>query len=88
MVVTVSFHIYAWLESGNPRLQVIEAQSGAIHFSWQYQEDKGSGHKPKDKKEIQRLFQNLLLLTCKQEIKNCRLFKTEPNQSHDSIHQT
>ncbi|RLA24210.1 MAG: hypothetical protein DRQ61_01660 [Gammaproteobacteria bacterium] len=76
----MSFHIYAWLENGIPRLQVIEAHSGAIYLSWRYQET-NQDSQPKGKKEIQRLFKDLLLLTCKQEMKNCRLFKTEPDHN-------
>ncbi len=79
----MSFQIYAWLDNGQPRLQIIETQSGAIHLSWRYKDDAGENNKPKDKKEIQRLFKDLILLTCKQEIKNCRLFETKPDPSLD-----
>ncbi len=80
----MSFHIYAWLENGNPRLKVIEPKSGTTYLSWCYQ-DTHEGKKSADKKEIQRLFKDLLLLTCKQEMKNCRLFKTEPDHAYCHI---
>jgi hypothetical protein len=78
----MNFHIYAWLENGLPRLEIVETQSGSTYLSWRYKEEADENNKPKDKKEIQRLFKELLLLTCKQEMKNCRLFKAKPDHSH------
>lgn len=77
----MSFQIYAWLDNGQPRLQIIETLSGVTYLSWRYQEEAGKNSKPKDKKEIQRLFKDLILLTCKQEMQNCRLFETKPAHS-------
>lgn len=56
--------------------QIVDAQSQSICVTWSYH-DPDSGDRS-DKKEIQRLFRDLLLLTCKQRANNCRLFKVEP----------
>ncbi len=76
----MSFHIYAWLENGLPRLRVIEAKSGTTYLSWHYQETEQDGQ-PKEPEEVQRLFKELLLLTCKQEMANCRIFSAKPDHS-------
>ncbi len=68
----MGYIIYAWLENGNPRLQIVDAQSQAVRVSWEYH-NQGEGM-PNDKKEIQRLFRDLLLLSCEQEVEHCRIF--------------
>lgn len=70
----MGYHLYAWLENGKPQLQIIDAQTKSICLSWSYQETKRNG----DVKEIQRLFRDLLLLTCKQELGNYRVFEVKP----------
>lgn len=76
----MSFHIHAWLENGLPRLQVIDAQSGATYLSWHYQEAEQDSQF-KEPEEVQRLFKELLLLTCKQEMANCRMFSAKPDHN-------
>ncbi len=70
----MSFHIYAWLENGKPRLRVEDADSKLTCMSWSYND--GNASSDADKHEIKRLFRELLLLTCKQEVANCRVFET------------
>ncbi|NOR69082.1 MAG: hypothetical protein GQ532_05215 [Methylomarinum sp.] len=70
----MGYYLYAWLENGKPQLQIVEAKSKSICLSWSYQ----ATDKNCDRKEIQRLFRNLLLLTCKQEIGNYRVFEVKP----------
>jgi L-rhamnose mutarotase len=72
----MSYHINAWLEDGMPRLQVIDAQTRTICMSWSYTPNKDQSYK--ERHEIQRLFKELLLLTCKQDISNCRIFNVKP----------
>jgi len=72
----MGYYIYAWLENGNPQLQIVDTQSESVCVTWSYQDPDHVGLG--DKKEIQRLFRDLLLLTCKQEMNNCRIFKAEP----------
>ena len=72
----MSYHINAWLENGDPQLQIIDAQSKSVCMSWSYTAKRGSTGK--DKNEIQTLFRELLLLTCKQEMSNSRVFKARP----------
>mgnify|MGYP003672118201 FL=1 len=69
----MSYHINAWLEDGEPQLQIVDAQSKAVCVSWSYKASKET--RSKDGYEIQRLFRKLLLLTCKQEMANCRVFE-------------
>ena len=78
----MGYYIYAWLESGNPQLQIIEAESKSICLSWSYQAT-DANH---DKKEIQRLFRDLLLLTCKQEMGNYRIFEVKPPVANECIY--
>lgn len=72
----MGYYIYAWLEHGDPRLRVIDAQTGSTCLRWDYH-DSGPSN-PNDKKEIQRLFRELLLLTCRQESRNIRFFNIRP----------
>ena len=72
----MGYYIYAWLENGNPQLQIIDAKSKSVCVSWSYQTL--SNVKTDNKKEIQRLFKDLLLLTCKQEMRNFRIFEVKP----------
>lgn len=78
----MGYYIYAWLEHGNPQLQIIEAESKSICLSWSYQ----ATNTKYDSKEIQRLFKNLLLLTCKQEMRNYRVFEVKPAAVNELIY--
>lgn len=80
----MGYYIYAWLEHGNPRLRVIDVKTGSICLRWDYRTTRP--FKFSDKKEIQRLFRDLLLLTCKQENRNVRSFNLLP--IHDAHHET
>lgn len=73
----MSYHINAWLEDGHPRLEIVDAHSKSVCMSWSYKSR--AGLEGKDKTEIQRLFRELILLTCKQMVTNCRIFETGPN---------
>ncbi len=72
----MGYYIYAWLEKGKPQLQIIDAKSNSVCLSWSYQ--LSINEKNGDKKAIQRLFRQLLLLTCKQELSNYRVFEMRP----------
>ncbi len=78
----MSYYIYAWLENGNPQLQIVESQSNSICLSWSYK----AADTNYDKKEIQRLFRDLILLTCKQEMKNYRIFEVKPPVANESLY--
>jgi hypothetical protein len=69
----MSYYINAWLENGDPRLQIIDAQSKSVCVSWDYLAPKNAENK--DKNEIQRLFKELLMLTCKHKVTNARIFE-------------
>jgi hypothetical protein len=72
------FHIYASLEDQMPTLKVIDAESQKVILFWQYnpknKSNNGTQHKENDRKEIQHLFKELILLTCKQQAVNSRVF--------------
>ncbi|MGH8548023.1 MAG: hypothetical protein ACRERU_05385 [Methylococcales bacterium] len=74
----MGYYIYAWLEHGDPRLRIVDVQTGSICLRWDYR--KSDRLKFSDKKEIQRLFRDLLLLTCRQESQDIRLFNIRPTQ--------
>lgn len=68
----MSYHIYAWIENSKPKLKIVDSVTGAIYLTWTYNEN----HSIKsDKKEIQRLFKELLLLTCKQTLCNSTTYR-------------
>lgn len=62
----MSYYINAWLENGQPQLEIIDAQSKAVSVAWSYETKRNN--KAQAKQEIQRLFRELLLLTCKQDL--------------------
>ncbi|MGD8975994.1 MAG: hypothetical protein PVG91_00205 [Gammaproteobacteria bacterium] len=62
----MGYHIYAWLDEGQPKLRIIDAGSDSVCLDWSYQG--GQVQDPNAKKEIQRLFRDLLLLTCRQSL--------------------
>lgn len=68
----MSWHIYAWLEAGRPRLQVTEAQTESPVLDWTC---RSAGDAQGDDRELKRLFRELILLSCKQEAANVRLFE-------------
>ena len=70
----MSYHIYAWLEKGIPHLQIKDSESKSTYLSWSYQTTESNY----DKQEIQRLFRELILLTCKQKMDNYRIFEAKP----------
>lgn len=70
----MSYHINAWLEDGDPQLEIVDAQTKSVCMSWSYKAR--TSLERKDKTEIQRLFRKLILLTCKQAVTNCRVFET------------
>lgn len=74
----MGYYIYAWLEHGDPRLRVVDVQTGSICLRWDYRSS--DRLTSSDKKEIQRLFRDLLLLTCRQESRNIRSFNIHPIQ--------
>ena len=79
----MGYYIYAWFEDGIPQLQIVDANSGSVCISWKYHND--DLLEINDKKQMQKLFKDLLLLTCKQEINNFRVFKSEPIQDSYNV---
>lgn len=72
----MGYHIYAWLDDGRPKLRVVDAGSQSVCLDWSY--EAGSGEQAEARKEIQRLFRELLLLTCRQSLTPVRRFSILP----------
>ncbi len=70
----MTYQINAWLEDGQPQLQILDSQSQSICMSWSYQP---SPEEDQNKHEIQRLFRELLLLTCKQQATHDRVITNQ-----------
>lgn len=65
----MSYRLNAWLDEGRPRLQVIDATSGAVRLAWRYQEPNSDGQgKDASQRELKRLFRELMLLTVLQNL--------------------
>lgn len=69
----MSWHIYAWLEAGRPRLQVTEAGTENPVLDWTCRSSEGE--QGVDPCELKRLFRELILLSCRQEAANVRVFE-------------
>jgi len=67
----MGYQIEAYLESGKPALKIYDIDKKDLCLSWCYQ---GKCEDPESHTEIQRLFRELLLLTCKQDLHNVRVF--------------
>ena len=72
----MGYQIEAFLEDGKPALRIYDAMSHKLYLSWNYieQHESGNQHSPN---ELKRLFRELILLTCKQDIHNVRIFNAE-----------
>lgn len=68
----MSWHINAWLEAGRPRLQVTEAGSQNPVLDWTC---RSGDAQVDDPCELKRLFRELILLSCKQEAANVRVYE-------------
>ena len=76
----MSFHINACLVDGIPRLELFDSQTGDCRLQWQYNPD--SPDHDAGGAEVQRLFHQLILLTCQQETANVRVFWTAEQDGH------
>lgn len=67
----MSYHIFASVCDGLPSLVIRDSVSGEIVLRW-----KGSGVTSalQGEPETRRLFRELLLLSCRQELANTRIF--------------
>lgn len=64
----MSYTVNAWLEDGAPRLRLINSQSGTTSLAWDL--PKETLHQEKFyKREMQKLFKQLLILACADEQK-------------------
>ena len=75
----MSFHINACLVDGNPCLELFDSHSGDCRLRWQY--NRNNKHSD-DQLEVQKLFHQLIRLTCQQEAANVRVFWTGEPTGH------
>lgn len=62
----MGYRIYAWLDDGRPTLRIVDACSNAECLNWRLpsEDESASG----GQKAVQRLFRDLLLLSCRQRL--------------------
>lgn len=61
--------IDAWLEDGDPRLNILDADTGAVRMRWDYaRPHDAAAHEPAASKALQGLFRKLMLLSCADRI--------------------
>lgn len=68
----MSYDIDAWLENGEPRLQIIDADSGAVRLAWGYRKqeiDESDMNLYLERLAVKDLFQKLFLLSSLRNIK-------------------
>lgn len=73
----MGFQIEAFLDDGKPSLKIYDIQRQCLCLSWTYS---NSNSGPGSQQEVHRLFRELLLLTCKQDMHNVRVFNLSPRQ--------
>ncbi len=64
--ILMSYDINAWLEDGQPRLQIIDADSGAVRLAWQYRRPDPAPSEAEQylqQMAVKALFQELFLLS-------------------------
>ena len=71
----MSYHIYASVSDGMPCLLIRDSVTGRIVLHWT---GDGATSALKGEPETRRLFRQLLLLSCRQEIANTRIFSAHP----------
>lgn len=77
----MGYQIEACIENGKPNLKIYDMTQGDLCLDWHFDGDLASDQ---TKQEVHHLFRQLLLLTCKQELRNIRLFELKnylPNKN-------
>lgn len=73
----MGYQIEAYIEDGKPSLKIYDIKQQSLCLSWTYS---SVPEEQRSQKEVHRLFRDLLLLTCKQDIHNVRVFNLSPRQ--------
>lgn len=73
----MGYKIEAFLQGGKPSLKIYDIKNQDLCLSWTYC---ANNNQKCSNSEIQRLFRELILLTCKQDIHNVRVFNLTPEQ--------
>lgn len=59
----MSYHIEAWLDKGEPCLEIVDADSSHVRLAWR------AGTEHSDRPAMHRLFRELMLISTGDEIK-------------------
>jgi hypothetical protein len=73
----MGYKIEAYLKDGKPNLKIYDLSHNKLCLSWCYA---GEPDKADSAQEVQRLFHDLLLLTCRQDLNNQRIFRLSAAQ--------
>ena len=76
----MGYQIEAFLDEGKPALKIYDVSKKSLCLSWTFH---GDNDESSSRHEIQRLFRDLLLLTCKQDMHNVRVFNLSANDNRD-----
>ena len=77
----MSYDINAWLEDGEPRLQIIDADSGTVRLAWCYRKpkkDEVDAEHDLERLAVKKLFQELFLLSSLRAMQPPRKTKPRP----------
>ena len=67
----MTLNIKAWMQDGKSYLEILDTRSGEVQLRWSHDPADGS---ERGSSATQQLFRDLLLLSCKQDLCNGRLF--------------
>ncbi len=81
----MGYQIEAYLDNGKPTLKIYDIKRQALCLSWTYAKSLDA---TASECEVHRLFRELLLLTCKQDMHNIRVFNLSPPQRDNQTSQT
>ncbi len=70
----MGYQIEAYLENGQPALKIYDVDKQDLCLSWRYRKNQNG---QESQSEIHRLFRELLLLTCQQDLHNVRVFNLQ-----------
>ena len=73
----MGYQIEAFIENGKPSLKIYDITQGKLCLNWSFS---GQLENSDSVQEVHRLFRQLLLLTCKQDLRNVRVFRLSNSQ--------
>ena len=79
----MGYRIEAFLKDGVPSLNIYDLDANTLCLAWQYHSNNSNSNSDDNlsRQQVHELFRKLLLLTCKQEKANMRVFKLKTGSS-------